>query len=389
MYTVILKRTEDKRIIHGHPWIYANEVYKIEGKDVPGSVCKVENFDRKFIGLGFINHFSKIIVRMVSYNDVEIDKSFFENRIVNANAFRLSLGFKNTYRVVFGENDFLPGLIVDKYADHLSVQFLSLCMDRRKSMIIDILKNLFDPACIVERSDSKVRLKEGLQEEKNILYGSLDENLIITENNIKFKLNLLDGQKTGFFLDQKENRAKLRSYVLGRTVLDTFCNQGGFSLVAASGGASSVTAVDIDANSLAALKQNAALNSLSNIDTIQADVFEFLRKTKSAGIKYDIIVLDPPAFAKTRDKIKEALAGYRDINILAMKLLNPGGILLTYSCSQHISQHMFLDMLRESSNHAMVNARLIDYGTQSPDHSPLLNLDESLYLKSVILRIDK
>ncbi|MDR0696005.1 MAG: class I SAM-dependent rRNA methyltransferase [Christensenellaceae bacterium] len=389
MYTVILKRSEDKRILAGHPWVYANEVSKIEGKDVPGSVCRVESFDRRFIGLGFINHLSKIIVRMISYNDIQIDQKFFENRIRQANQFRIDLGFKDCYRVVFSESDYLPGLIIDKFSDHLVIQLLSLCMDKRKSMIVDILKEVFSPACIVERSDSSIRLKEGLKEIKGVLWGALNENLIISENNIKFKINLLDGQKTGFFLDQKINREKLMRFAKGKTILDAFCNQGGFSLCAAASGANEITAVDIDDKALSSLKHNALINSISNITCIEADVFDFLRKSKREGVKYDVIILDPPGFIKSKDKIKEGYAGYKDINILAMKLLTHGGILLTYSCSQHMTPTLFINMLKESAVHAGVTARLIDYGTQAPDHAPLIALDESLYLKSAILKIDK
>ncbi|MDR2634924.1 MAG: class I SAM-dependent rRNA methyltransferase [Clostridiales bacterium] len=387
MYTVILKKGEEKRPLSGHPWIYANEVARIDGKDAQGGVCRVESSDGRFVGRGFINHQSKIIVRLLSRDESETDRAFFLKRIKSADAFRRSLGYSDNYRAVFGESDLLPGLIVDKYADVLSVQFLCLGMEVRKDMITDILVELFAPSCVYERSDVSVRAKEGLPERKGVLYGELPSELVITENGVKLKIDVANGQKTGYFLDQKENRARLKDYVKGKRVLDLFCNQGGFSLCAADGGASEVVAVDISAPALEAVRVNAGLNGIRNITTVQADVFELLREYKREGRNFDVIVLDPPAFIKSKDTVKEGFNGYRDINTLALKLLAQEGVLVTCSCSQHMSLGLFTEMLRESAMRANVGARVADVRFQGRDHASLLSADEGQYLKSVTLKL--
>lgn len=384
MYTLTLKKGEEKRILT-HPWVYANEVAKIEGKDAQGSVAKVVAFDGRFVGYGFINHKSKIIVRIVSRDETPIDRDFFLSRIKKAKEYRENLGYGDNYRVVFGESDKLPGLIVDKYADHLSVQFLTLGMDVRKDMIVSVLKELFEPKCIYERSDVSVREKEGLEQVTGVLYGELNPDLTITENGIKMKIDVANGQKTGYFLDQKENRDNLKYYVKGKTVLDCFCNQGGFSLNAAKHGAKEVTAVDVSDLALNCVKENAALNGFNNIQTVNADVFELLRAYKRDGKKFDVIILDPPAFAKTADKIKEGYKGYRDINTLAMKLLNDNGVLITCSCSQHMTVPLFTKMLEESAEFAHTDMKFVELRVQAKDHACLISLEEALYLKVGVL----
>ncbi|MDR3293158.1 MAG: class I SAM-dependent rRNA methyltransferase, partial [Clostridiales bacterium] len=273
MFKLTLKKGEEKRILSGHPWVYANEVAKIDGKDVQGSIARVESHDGRFAGLGFINHASKIIVRILAQNEVAIDRDFFFGRIKAANDYRLSVGYTDNYRAVFGESDLLPGLIVDRYGDCLSVQFLAYGMDCRKDMIVDILREIFSPVCIYERSDVSVRSKEGLKETKGVLYGALPDSLVITENGVKLSIDLVNGQKTGYFLDQKENRDNLKHYVKGKRVLDLFCNQGGFSLAAAHYGAEEITAVDISRTALEQVGKNAELNGFLNIATREADVF--------------------------------------------------------------------------------------------------------------------
>ncbi|GHV01410.1 SAM-dependent methyltransferase [Clostridia bacterium] len=388
MYAVYLKKGEEQRILEGHPWVYANEAAKIEGKDVQGGVARVFGADGRFIGQGFINHHSKILVRILSRDETPVDRDFFYRRIRAADEYRRALGYADNYRAVFGESDRLPGLIVDKYGDVLSVQFLSLGMEIRKDMIAEILVEIYRPVCIYERSDVAVRAKEGLPEKKGALYGELPAEVLISENGLRLKIDVENGQKTGYFLDQKHNRDNLKHYAAGRKVLDLFCNQGGFSLCAAKYGAQAVTAVDISETALAAVRGNAARNGFQDrIHTVRADVFELLRECKKAGEKYDLIVLDPPAFTKSKDTVKEGCNGYRDVNILAFKLLNPRGILVTCSCSQHLPVHMFLDMLRESAARAGVSARLIEFRTQSRDHAPLLNADEALYLKVAVLSV--
>ncbi|MBQ9709612.1 MAG: class I SAM-dependent rRNA methyltransferase [Clostridia bacterium] len=387
MYVLTLKKNEEKRLLSGHPWVYANEVLRIEGKDSQGSIAKVCGFDGRFIGYGYINHLSKIIVRILTRREEVIDEGFFYERITAANDLRLSLGFENNYRAVFGENDLLPGLIVDRYGDYLSVQFLTLGMEVRKKMIIDILVKIFNPKGIYERSDVSVREKEGLPLFKGAIYGSFDPVVEIEENGIKLFVDLENGQKTGSFLDQKEYRANLSRYVKGKTVLDCFSNVGGCALNAAKGGASAVLALDISETAVKYIEKNAALNGFTNVVACQADVFEKLREFRREGRRFDVIILDPPAFTKSKDTVKEGYKGYKDINIQALKLLNPKGILVTCSCSQHLTVNLFNDMIKDSLFQAGFSAKMIEFRIQSRDHGTLVGLDEGLYLKTAVLQL--
>ena len=387
MYTVILKKTEEKKILNGFPWIYANEVSKIIGKDKQGSVARVESFDGKFVCLGYINHLSKIIIRVATYKEEEIDRDFFVSKIRSANEYRKSLGYDNNYRVVFSESDMLSGLIVDKYGDYLSVQFLSLAMDIRKDLIVDVLKEIFSPKGIYERSDSPVRQKEGLKETKGWLFGEGNGKTDIYENGLTLTVDLAEGQKTGYFLDQKENREQLKYYVKGKTVLDCFCNVGGFSLCAAKYGATKITAVDISENALNYVRHNAEVNGIKNIETVCVDVFVKLREYRAEKKKFDVVILDPPAFTKTADTLKSAVKGYKDINISGLKLVNHGGFLISCSCSQHLTVQGFLNMISESVFESGVKAKIVDFRTQSKDHASLIGTEQSLYLKVAILYV--
>lgn len=387
MYTVILKKNEEKRILNGFPWVYANEVYKIEGKDKQGSVARVTAFDGRFVGIGFINHLSKILVRILSLKEEEVDEEFFRKRILAAKRYREESGYSDNYRAVFSESDYLSGLIVDKYGEYLSVQFLSLGMEVRKELIVKLLVEIFNPRGIYERSDVSIRLKEGLEEKKGYLYGGEFDTLVrIEENGVKMLVDLENGQKTGYFLDQKENRNNIKNYVKDKTVLDCFCNVGGFSMCAAKGGAKSVIAVDISATCLELVEKNAKLNGF-DIETKQADVFEFLRETRRNKKKYDVVILDPPAFTKTADTVKQACKGYKDINVQGLKITERGGYLITCSCSQHLSVQNFLDVIKESVFESGVPSKLVEFRTQSKDHATLIGLDQSLYLKVAVLKI--
>ena len=385
MYNVILKRNEEKKILNGFPWIFANEVSSVNGKDKQGSVCRVTSFEGKFVCLGFINHLSKILVRVASLSERDIDRAFFYERIKRADDYRKSLGYSDNYRAVFSESDYLSGLIVDKYADYLCVQFLSLAMDVRKDMIVDILKEIYSPKGIYERSDSPIRKKEGLQEFKGWLKGSGDGNVTIVENGLKLNINLIEGQKTGYFLDQKENRDNVKHYVKGKTVLDCFCNVGGFSLCSAKYGATEITSVDISESSLDYVRRNAKDNCFENIKTVQADVFELLREYKKSGKKFGTVILDPPAFTKSADTLQSALKGYKDLNILGLKLVEHGGYLITCSCSQHLSVQGFLNMIDQSVFESGVKAKLVEFRTQGKDHATVIGLEQSLYLKVAVL----
>lgn len=386
MYTVTLKRNEEKKVLNGYPWIFANEVQKIEGKDKQGSVAEIKAFDGRYVGKGFINHHSKIIVRILTTKSEEINKDFFAEKIKLADEGRRELGYNDNYRVVFGESDNLPGLIVDKYGDKLSVQFLSLGMEVVKNDVIDILVKRFAPSTIYERSDVAIREKEGLPLKKGVIYGKNETQSIIVENGLKLIVDLENGQKTGYFLDQKENRDDLKFYVKDRTVLDCFCNEGGFSLCAKKYGAKEVTAIDISKTAIELVEKNAKLNDLE-IKTRVADVFEALREYRKSGEKFGVIVLDPPAFTKTADTVKAGYKGYKDINANALKLVEKGGYLVTCSCSQHLTLPLFLQMIKESVFESGVRAKLVELRTQGKDHAVCIGYDESLYLKVAVIKV--
>lgn len=386
MYTVTLKRNEEKKVLNGYPWIFANEVQKIEGKDKQGSVAEVKAFDGRYVGKGFINHHSKIIVRILTTKSEEINKDFFAEKIKIADEGRRELGYNDNYRVVFGESDNLPGLIVDKYGDKLSVQFLSLGMEVIKNDIVDILVKRFAPSAIYERSDVAIREKEGLPLKKGVIYGKNETQSIIVENGLKLIVDLENGQKTGYFLDQKENRDDLKFYVKDKTVLDCFCNEGGFSLCAKKYGAKEVTAIDISKTAIELVEKNARLNALE-INTRVADVFEALREYRKSGEKFGVIVLDPPAFTKTADTVKAGYKGYIDINANALKLVEKGGYLVTCSCSQHLTLPLFLQMIKESVFESGVRAKLVELRTQGKDHAVCIGYDESLYLKVAVIKV--
>lgn len=387
MYKLTLKKNEEKRLLAGHPWVYANEVAKIEGKDVNGSIAEVYSSDNRYIGKGFINHASKILVRLLTRSDCEIDYDFFYNRIKRSNDNRISLGYDNNYRVVFGENDLLPGLIVDKYGDYLSCQFLCLGMEKRKDMIIDILVKIFNPKGIYERSDVSVRQKEGLKEFKGPIYNEFDPVVLIEENGIKMRVDLENGQKTGYFLDQKENRDNLKYYVKDKEVLDCFCNVGGFSLNALKNGCKNVISCDISQTAINEVDANCKLNGFTNYELLCDDVFEVLRRFKKEKRKFDVVVLDPPAFTKSIDTVKSGYKGYLDINMLALKLIKSGGYLITCSCSQHLTLNLFLQMIKDAQMQAHVNCQMVELRTQGKDHATLVGSDEGLYLKVAVIRV--
>lgn len=387
-YSVYLKKNEEKRIMSGHPWVYANEVSKIEGKDKNGSMAKVYDLAGRYIGKGYINHLSKILVRIFIRDDSDDNEALFTDRILKADEYRKTLGITGAYRMVYGESDNLPGLIIDRYSDIFSLQFLSLGMDNKRDLIVKILNDNFHPLGIYERSDVSVREKEGLLAKRGVLLGTFETKVIIEENGIKMQVDVENGQKTGYFLDQKFNRFALRNYVKDKDVLDCFCNSGGFSLNASLGGAKSVLSLDISEKAIEEVKENAKLNEIDNITTKCVDVFQELRDFKKDGISFDVIVLDPPAFCKTADEINNALRGYKDINTLALKIIRPGGFLVTCSCSMHITFPMFEEMLKDSAKDSKRNVRLVEIKTQSPDHPSLLGADETSYLKFYVLNVE-
>lgn len=386
-YEVYLKKNEEKRIVAGHSWVYANEVSRIENKDKNGSLATVYSNDGRYIGKGYINHASKILIRIFIRDNADDGKDLYRARIKAADDYRKKLGYNNCYRVVFGEADDLPALIIDKYGDVFVIQCLSLGIDLRKDLICDCLEELFHPKGIYERSDVGVRKKEGLPEFKGLLRGEVPDYVEICENGIKMLVDVKNGQKTGYFLDQKENRFAARKYCTGaEEVLDCFCNSGGFSLNAATV-AKKVTACDISPLALKNVEDNAKLNGFKNVVTLCGDVFEVLRTFRREKRKFDTVILDPPAFCKTADEVKDAYRGYKDINITAMKIVKSGGFLITCSCSHYMTMPLFEKMLIEAARESGRIVRSVEVKTQAPDHPSLLCAEETQYLKFFVLQI--
>ncbi|MCD4826269.1 MAG: class I SAM-dependent rRNA methyltransferase [Acholeplasmataceae bacterium] len=385
---IFLQPKEDIRIRQGHPWVYGNEIDHIEGIIKSGEIAYVYAHNSEFIGKGYLNTSSKIFVRILSRNiDEVIDEAFFKKVIETSNQSRLNLGFNNSYRVLFGESDGIPGFIVDKYDQYLSIQVLSLGIDLRKEMFIKILVEIFNPKGIYERSDVSVRKKEGLQLFKGVIYGDVPEKVVIKENELSMEIDIINGQKTGSFLDQQENHNAIKPYVAGKTVLDCFSHIGGFGLHAAYHNALEVTCLDISDIAVSQILKNAKLNHLDQVKAYKANVFDELRVYHEQNKSFDVVILDPPAFAKKRDDIKKAYKGYKDINLQALKIIKPEGYLVSCSCSHFMDQTLFLDMLADASHDAKRITQMIDFRIQSKDHPALLGSDESLYLKCVTLKV--
>ncbi len=385
-YTVYLKKGEEKRVLHGHSWVYANEVFRIEGKDKNGSLAIVRTHDGRFVGKGYINHLSKILVRIFIRDENQTDdEDFYVQRISDAKASRDALGYDNCYRAIFAEADNLPALIVDKYDEFLVCQFLSLGTDKQKDKIVNCLVKVFAPNGIYERSDVQVRAKEGLLEQTGVLYGEVPDKIVVVENGLKMSIDVKNGQKTGYFLDQKENRLASRRYAKGR-ILDCFCNSGGFSMNCAPT-ANEVISCDISKTALENVEENARLNGFSNVTTQCADVFEALREYKNNGEKFDLVILDPPAFCKSASEVKDAYRGYKDINVLGMKLVRSGGYLISSSCSHYMTFPLFEKMLVESANESGKIVRTVEIKSQAPDHPSLLCAEETQYLKFFVLQV--
>lgn len=386
MEKIILRRTS--RILSGHLWIFSNELSTSPKNYEPGSLVEVYDNKNKFIGIGYINPHSLISVRILTREREKINHDFFRKRIVNAINYRKRfLPESNSFRVIYSEGDFLPGLIVDKYADCLAIQFSTLGMEMMKDMVISVLDEILSPSVIVLRNDSQSRILEGLPLEKKVVKGSLDSLPIINEGEILIEVDPMTGQKTGFFLDQRENRIALSNYIKEGRGLDLFCYSGAWGLQLAKNGAF-VTCIDDSETALSNAKRNFQLNRLQDrCDFVKDDVFKFMKREMESGSLYDFIVLDPPAFVKSRAKVKEALKGYREINAMAMRLIKKGGMLATSSCSYHIEKAMFLDMLRDSARDAGRNPRLMEYRSQGRDHPILLSVPETEYLKCAFLEL--
>jgi len=387
MKTVHLKQKEDRRILRGHPWVFSNELREVPKDCAPGDIVDVADHAGRFVGRGYINPRSLIAVRLLTRKQEAIDLDFLRRKIAAARALRDSLGFGESYRAVFSEGDGLPGLIVDKYGNTLVVQSLTAGIDRLLNDVITALTDEYAPEAIVLRNDTGSRVLEGLAQEKRVVLGAINGPITFEESGISFRVDVLEGQKTGFFFDQRENRLALKDYVRGRRTLDCFCYVGAWSLSAARFGASEVLGLDSSEKAIALATENAALNGLT-ARFKAADVFDELRSLEKRHERFGCIVLDPPAFVKSRAKVREGLKGYKEINLRAMKLLEPGGILATCSCSHHIDQELFREMLIDAAYSAGRQARVLETRSQARDHPVLLAARETQYLKCAILVID-
>jgi 23S rRNA (cytosine1962-C5)-methyltransferase len=388
MAKIILKKGEEQRIQMGHPWVFDNEVRSTEGSYEPADIVDVVDFKDRFIGRGYINPKSKILVRILTREHEEINKEFFRKKIIQAWEYRKRLVDTSSCRVIFGEADFLPALIVDKFSDYLSIQTLSLGIEKYKDIIVELLEEILEPKGIYERNDVQIREKEGLEQKKGFIKGPFDTTVEIMENEVKMLVDIENGQKTGYFLDQRENRAALKPLVKDARVLDTFTHTGGFALHAAHYGAAEVTAVDISSHAIEYVKRNAEINGLQDkIKGVVGNVFDVLKDYQVANEKFDVVVLDPPAFCKTKSAVEGAYRGYKDINLRGMKILKPGGFLVTCSCSHYMYPGIFMEMIQDAAMDAHRIVRQVEFRTQAKDHPVLYGSDESMYLKCLILQV--
>ncbi len=386
METAVIARPS--RLLSGHLWVFSNELAESPKRHEPGSTIELRDRSGKFLGIGYVNPHSLISIRVLTRKKEEIDEGFFRKRIMDAIAYRKRfLPDAGSFRVIYSESDLMPGLIVDKYDDCLSIQFLTLGMEKWTECILKILDEAFSPRAIVLRNDSSVRTLEGLPLEKKVVKGSLERLPVITDKTTLLEIDPFSGQKTGFFLDQAENRNAFSALVSAGEGLDLFCYYGAWGLKMAENGAT-VTGVDSSEDALGLARKNAGLNNLAEKCTfIKADVFEFVKDALSKGRFYDSIVLDPPAFVKSKTKIKEALRGYRELNAGCMSLLKGHGLLATSSCSHHIDRDTFVEMLRNSARDAGRRVRLLEMRSQSKDHPISLAVPETEYLKCLFLEV--
>ena len=396
MYNTIvtLKKGEGRTLKAGGAWVYDNEIDSIMGSFENGDIVTVHDFDGYFLGYGFINTKSKITVRILSRKkDTVIDDAFLEERVQAAWDYRKQVIDTGSCRLIFGEADFLPGIVVDKFADVLVVESLALGIDKLKLQILDAVKRVLAKDGITvrgiyERSDAKVREQEGMERYKGFIGEPFDTRVEIVENGVKYIVDVEDGQKTGFFLDQKKNRAAMHSVCKGKRVLDCFTHTGSFALNAGIAGATEVIGVDASELGVEQARENARLNGLEDkVSFVCADVFDFLPALEEKGEKFDVVILDPPAFTKSRNSIKNAVKGYREINVRGMKLVKDGGFLATCSCSHFMDPELFHKTIMEAARGAHKRLRQVEFRTQAPDHPILWAADSSYYLKFYIFQV--
>ncbi|MBA2762992.1 MAG: class I SAM-dependent rRNA methyltransferase [Segetibacter sp.] len=389
MGKVHLNKKISQRVSNGHPWIFSNEVNRVDEAIKPGDIVEVFTHDDKFVGKGYINPQSQIMVRLLTRHKNEtVDEQFFYNRISKAWDYRKKIGYTENCRLIFGEADFIPALIIDKFNDYFVIQTLSLGIDMWKGVIVNALEKIFNPKGIYERNEVPVRELEGLEQKKGFLSQPFDTNIIIRENGLQFYVDIENGQKTGYFLDQQDNRRSIKHIVKGADVLGTFTYTGTFEIHAAHYGAKSVLGLDISENAVAQAVRNAALNKLENVCTFQtANAFDVLKQWGKEGRQYDVVMLDPPAFTKSRQNIQKAIAGYKEINLRGIKLTKPGGFLVTSSCTNLVSPEMFLETINIAAKDTRRQLRQVTFKAQASDHPIIWGMENTNYLKFLIVQV--
>jgi 23S rRNA (cytosine1962-C5)-methyltransferase len=389
MTKVFLKKKIQNRVLLGHPWVFGNEVDLIDEDVKAGDIVDVFTHQGFFVGRGYINPQSQILVRLLTRDKEEaINEEFFHRRLLKAWKYRQQLGYVENCRLVFGEADEMPALVIDKFNDYFVIQTLALGMDRWKGAIVDALQKIFSPKGIYERNDVPVRELEGMVQQKGFLTAPFDTNLIIKENGLQFHVDIENGQKTGYFLDQQDNRRTIEHIVKGADVLEAFCYTGTFSCHAAHYGAKSVIGLDISESAVATARKNAELNKLEDICKFQAvNAFDTLKQWTREEKKFDVVILDPPAFTKSRENIQKAVTGYKEINLRGMKLLKPGGFLVTASCTNLVSPSLFLETIDAAAKDAKKKLRQVTFQTQAQDHPIMRNIENTTYLKFLIVEV--
>lgn len=389
MIKVYLRKKISKRVIDGHPWIFANEIDRVEGAVNGGEIVTVFSHDSKFVGSGYINPKSQIMVRLLTRNKADVvNEEFFYKRILECWEYRKKIGYTENCRLVFGEADSMPQLIIDKFNNYFVIQTLALGMDLWKPAIVEALQKIFKPKGIYERNDVPVREVEGMVQQKGFLSEPFDTKIIIKENGLKFNVDIENGQKTGYFLDQQDNRRAIQHIVKDADVLGAFTYTGTFEIHAARYGARSVLGLDISENAVQQANKNAALNELDNICRFQtANAFDVLKQWSKEGRQYDVVMLDPPAFTKSRETIQKAITGYKEINLRGMKLVKPGGFLVTSSCTSLVNADLFLQIIDMAAKDARRKLRQVCFQAQAPDHPIIRNIENTQYLKFLIVQV--
>ncbi len=389
MNKIYLKRKISPRVVNGHPWIFNNEVGISDSEMQPGEIAEVFTYDKKFVGKGYVNPRSQIQVRLLTRNKTdEINETFFLDRIRECWEYRKKIGYTENCRLVFGEADGLPQLIIDKFNDYFVLQTLALGMDTWKPAIVKALETLFSPKGIYERNDAPVRELEGLPQQKGFLSTPFDTKIIIKENGLQFYVDVENGQKTGYFLDQQDNRRAIQHIVKGADVLGAFTYTGTFEIHAAHYGARSVLGMDISAGAVDQANANAKLNGLDAVCRFEtANAFDVLKQWTKDGRQYDVVMLDPPAFTKSRETIQKAITGYKEINLRGMKLVRPGGFLVTSSCTSLVNAELFLQIIDMAAKDARRKIRQVVFQTQSADHPIIRGMDNTQYLKFLVIQV--